>query len=165
MSERAAEEASLLHLADVEATQAAGARLGALLRAGDVLAATGDLGAGKTTFAQGLARGLGVPPGHYVNSPTFALLQSHPGRVPFHHIDLYRISDPDELMGLGLEDLLGGEGVAYVEWPQRALEVLPPDVLWVSLAHAGVGRRLRLMGTGPRSTALVAQFAEGLPSS
>ncbi|MEZ4472125.1 MAG: tRNA (adenosine(37)-N6)-threonylcarbamoyltransferase complex ATPase subunit type 1 TsaE [bacterium] len=146
-------------LADEDATRAAGEVLGRLLAEGDVVAAVGDLGAGKTCFAQGVARGLAVRPGHYVNSPTFAILQSHPGRLPFHHIDLYRISDPDELLGLGLEDLLGVDGVGFVEWPGRAPEVLPADVLWLALTHEGSGRRLRLEARGPRAEAIQAAFS------
>ncbi|MCB9545161.1 MAG: tRNA (adenosine(37)-N6)-threonylcarbamoyltransferase complex ATPase subunit type 1 TsaE [Myxococcales bacterium] len=148
-------------LPDEAATRAAGERLGRLLAEGDVIAAVGDLGAGKTCFAQGVARGLDVPPGHYVNSPTFAILQSHPGRLTLHHIDLYRISDADELLGLGLEELLGVEGVGYVEWPGRAPEVLPADVLWLALTHEGAGRRLRLQPRGPRAEAVCAAFAAG----
>ena len=72
-------------------TQAIAERLGRLLAAGDVLALVGPLGAGKTTFVQGLARGLGVPPDRHVASPTFALVNEHPGRVPLVHADLYRI--------------------------------------------------------------------------
>ena len=86
-------------LPDADATQALGAAIGRAARAGDVVAAQGTLGAGKTCLAQGVARGLEVPPTHYVNSPTFAILQSHPGRLMFHHIDLYRIGDADEALG------------------------------------------------------------------
>ena len=87
-----------------------------------LIAATGDLGAGKTSLAQGIARGLGVPSSAYVNSPTFSLLQSHPFELAhqthhLHHVDLYRLNDEDELIELGFDEL--SEGVLYVEWPER----------------------------------------------
>ncbi|MCA9542872.1 MAG: tRNA (adenosine(37)-N6)-threonylcarbamoyltransferase complex ATPase subunit type 1 TsaE [Myxococcales bacterium] len=136
-------------LTDAEATRAAGAALGRLVPAGLVLLAEGDLGAGKTTFAQGLARGLGVPPEHYVNSPTFAILQTHPGRVPFHHIDLYRLGDPDEIWALGLDDVLEGDGVSFVEWPERWPELAEGPHLRVHLADGpGGGRRLEITAQG-----------------
>lgn len=144
-----------LHLTDADATAALGARLGAVARAGDVIAAVGPLGAGKTCLAQGLARGLGVPPEHYVNSPTFSILQVHPGRVPFYHIDLYRIADPDEALGLGLDEVVGTDGVALVEWPARLPELLPGDTLWVELTPDGDGRRVRLTPRGPRARRLL----------
>lgn len=84
-----------------------------------VIAAIGNLGAGKTSLAQGIARGLGVPANVYVNSPTFALHQTHQGQVAFHHLDLYRLMDEDELTYLGFEEILE-HGVSYIEWPQRA---------------------------------------------
>jgi len=142
-----------LHLPDVDATRRVGAQLGRAALAGDVVAAIGTLGAGKTTLAQGLARGLGVPAEHYVNSPTFAIMQVHPGRLPFHHIDLYRIADPDEALGLGLDEVIGTDGVAFVEWPARLPEVMPADALWIELRHDGDTRRVRFSPRGPRSAA------------
>ncbi len=138
-----------LFLADPDATQALGEAIGRAVEAGDVVAAEGPLGAGKTCLAQGVARGLGVPPDHYVNSPTFAILQSHPGRVVFHHIDLYRIGDADEAFGLGLEEVVGTDGVALIEWPGRIPELLPRDVLWIRLRPEGAGRRVDLHAGGP----------------
>lgn len=114
-------------LADREDTLSVGVELGARLlerlELPRVIAAIGDLGAGKTSLAQGLARGLGVPSEVYVNSPTFALHQAHQGRVTFHHLDLYRLMDEDELIHLGFEELLD-TGVSYLEWPQRAPHLL-----------------------------------------
>lgn len=138
-----------LFLPDLAATHATGRIIGAAARSGDVFAAAGDLGAGKTSLAQGIARGVGVSDAAYVNSPTFAILQSHPGRLDFHHVDLYRIGDPDELLGLGLDDIVGVDGVSYVEWPGRAPELLPADTIWVGLRHVGAGRQLILAGEGP----------------
>lgn len=155
----------VLRLADPAATHAAGVALGRAARPGDVIAAVGPLGAGKTSLAQGVARGLAVPDEHYVNSPTFAILQVHPGRVPFYHIDLYRIGDPDEALGLGLEEAVGTDGVAFVEWPSQLPELLPPDVLWVKITPEGTGRHLICRPTGARAHALMASaFADARPA-
>lgn len=152
------------YLADADATAALGRLLGSAARAGDVVAAVGPLGAGKTCLAQGLARGLDVPDEHYVNSPTFAIMQVHPGRLDFHHIDLYRISDADEALGLGLEEAIGTDGVAYVEWPGRLPEAIPADALWLHIASEGDGRRVILVARGARSGAwLERAFANERP--
>lgn len=153
-----AESVYAVTLADEEATRAVGEAFGRQLKAGDVVCAIGDLGAGKTCFAQGVARGLDVPAGHYVNSPTFAIAQVHPGRVPFCHLDLYRVSDADEAEGLGLEELVGTDGVAYVEWPSRIPELIPPDHLVVRLAIAPEGRSLQITAHGPSSAARLGAF-------
>src|SRR5258705_7953600 len=92
-------------------TAALGERLGRVLEAGDVVALIGDLGAGKTAFVQGMARGLEVT-SQRVASPTFTLVNEHPGRVPLYHIDLYRLTRADELVEIGFEEYLGGDGVA-----------------------------------------------------
>jgi tRNA threonylcarbamoyl adenosine modification protein YjeE len=148
-----------LFLHDEAATRACGEALGRAAQAGDVLAIEGPLGAGKTCLAQGVARGLGVPPTHYVNSPTFAILQVHPGRVPFYHVDLYRIGDDDEALGLGLDECVGTDGVALVEWPSRLPWLLPADHLAATLAPEGAGRRLVLTPRGPRAARWAAAFA------
>src|SRR5688572_21348038 len=91
-------------VATAEETKRLAARLGSALAIGDVVALIGPLGSGKTTFAQGLAVGLEVPSDRHVASPTFALVNEHPGRVPFVHADFYRVERPDELRELGLEE-------------------------------------------------------------
>lgn len=154
------------YLPDADATADLGRLLGGAAQAGDVVAAVGPLGAGKTCLAQGLARGLAVPDEHYVNSPTFAIMQVHPGRLDFHHIDLYRISDPDEALGLGLEEAIGTDGVAYVEWPGRLPEAIPADAVWLHIAPEGDGRRVILIARGRRSTAwLQRAFANERPAT
>ena len=146
-----------------DATQAVGVRLGAMARAGDVVALEGPLGAGKTCLAQGIARGVEVPAGHYVNSPTFTIAQVHPGRVRLYHIDLYRIDDPDELWGAGIDELIGTDGLAVIEWPSRVPDALPRDTLWIYLATERGGRRITWWARGPRSQRLAAAL-EPTPS-
>jgi tRNA threonylcarbamoyladenosine biosynthesis protein TsaE len=141
-------------------TQAIAERLGRLLQPGDVLALVGPLGAGKTTFVQGLARGLEVPPDRHVASPTFALVNEHPGRVPLVHADLYRIEDPRELAELGLIDAYDRAAVA-IEWLDRFPDAAPSDRLQITIAFAdGDARTLTLTPAGPRSAALVDQLPE-----
>jgi len=100
-----------------EETRAVAKELAEELKIGDVVLLEGDLGAGKTTFIQGLAEGLGVPEDYYVSSPTFALINEYPGRLTLYHIDLYRL-EPEEVEDLGLEDLLA-QGVLAIEWAER----------------------------------------------
>jgi len=114
-----------------EATRALGRAVGARCPAGTVFLLSGPLGSGKTTFVQGLVEGLGAEP--EATSPTFTLIHPHRGRLTLYHIDLYRLT-PAEVEGLGLEELLGGEGVAAVEWPERLPERLQRGVT-VRFAH------------------------------
>ena len=144
-----------IQLPDLEATLEMGKLLGALATEGMVFAALGDLGAGKTSLAQGIATGLGVPETAYVNSPTFTLHQRHFGRCQFHHIDLYRLSSPDEIVNLGLRELVGIFGVSYIEWPIRAPDLLPEDVVWLKLTFDGDGRGLEFAFTSEASRAFI----------
>jgi tRNA threonylcarbamoyladenosine biosynthesis protein TsaE len=118
-----------------EETQAVGYSLGANARAGDIFLLTGPLGAGKTCLTQGIARGLGVE--GYVRSPTFVIMTRHHGRLILHHVDLYRITGPDEAWDLGMDEQLSGGGVCVVEWADRAAELFPESSLWVDLAYCG----------------------------
>jgi tRNA threonylcarbamoyladenosine biosynthesis protein TsaE len=137
-----------------DAMQALGERLGRALGVGDVVSLVGPLGAGKTTFVQGLARGAGVPPERHVASPTFALVNEHPGRVPLVHADLYRIVRPAELLELGLDDAFDRAAVA-IEWLDRFPDAAPADRLELVIAIEADGARLvTLVGAGPRGEAL-----------
>lgn len=126
-----------------EETRALGEALGRCARAGDVIAFVGELGSGKTLCVGGLARGLGVDPAIYVNSPTFSIMHRYLGRVPLYHIDLYRIDTPDAFLSLGLEEYLEGDGVAAIEWAEHGWGLLPSERLTV-----------RLRQTGPQSRAI-----------
>jgi tRNA threonylcarbamoyladenosine biosynthesis protein TsaE len=142
--------------------QALGERLGRALRVGDVIALVGPLGAGKTTFVQGLARGAGVPAERHVASPTFALVNEHPGRVPLVHADLYRINARAELTELGLDDAFDRAAVA-IEWLDRFPDAAPADRLELTLTPRDDGARVvEATGTGPRGRELVAALHGGL---
>jgi tRNA threonylcarbamoyladenosine biosynthesis protein TsaE len=139
--------------------RALGQRLGQAMRAGDVVALTGPLGSGKTTFSQGVAVGLGVPADRHVASPSFALVNQHPGRTPFVHVDFYRIRSVAELPELGLEESYDSAATA-IEWAERFPEALPNDHLHITMSTTDQGaRHLELHGTGPRGRALAAELA------
>ena len=104
-----------------------GRRIGSLLQPGDVLALHGDLGAGKTLLARGIARGLGVPEEIPVTSPTFTFINEYEGRLRLYHLDLYRLAEPDELETLPWREALFGAGTAVVEWPERMGTLLPEE--------------------------------------
>jgi tRNA threonylcarbamoyladenosine biosynthesis protein TsaE len=144
-------------LTSPEATQAFGARIGTLAQPGTVLCLNGPLGAGKTCFAQGVGRGLGVE--ELVTSPTFILLASYTsGRMPFFHGDFYRLGDESELVELGLEEVLGKEGLALIEWADRYADSFV-DCVRIELEDLGPGlRRLTAVANGPRSQALLEAF-------
>jgi tRNA threonylcarbamoyladenosine biosynthesis protein TsaE len=121
--------------ASAEETEAAGERLGRTLQPGAVVALTGELGAGKTCFVQGLVRGLGSPV--RATSPTFVLVNQYQGRVLVHHVDAYRTESMTELMDLGLLDLMGGDDVTLIEWAGKLEPLLPTDAIRVHIAGVG----------------------------
>ena len=113
-------------------TRDLGAALARQLLPGDVLILAGDLGAGKSEFTRGIARGLGIT--GPVASPSFTILNVYDeGRVPLYHFDWYRLSGVDELYDMGLDEYLGGDGIAVVEWPSRCPEAIPEDHLLVTI--------------------------------
>ena len=124
-------------------TRIAGRTLGMSLSPGAVVGLTGDLGAGKTVFAKGIADALGVT--EEVRSPTFTIVAEYQGRVPFVHIDLYRISGADEFLDLGVEELVYGTAVTVIEWYERAREELPDTIVEVRIELGeGTSRRITI---------------------
>ena len=130
-----------------EETQALGERLGARLGPGDVVACIGELGVGKTCLLQGLARGLGVAAD--VTSPTFVLVNQYRGRLPVYHLDAYRTQSLTELVDIGVEEMLHGDGVTVVEWADKLLPLLPPRTITVTITGLGDEPRRIVIG-GPR---------------
>ncbi len=130
-----------------EETQSVGERLGARLRAGDIVACIGELGVGKTCFLQGLARGLGVEAD--VTSPSFVLVNQYRGRLPLYHVDAYRTESLTELVDLGLEEMLHGDGVTVIEWADKLLPLLPPTTITVTITGLGDEPRQIVIDPGP----------------
>lgn len=153
-------------LPDEAATRRLGERLGRLARPGDALLLEGDLGAGKTTLAQGIAAGLGCEEG--ATSPTFALVYEIPGRLTMRHMDLYRL-DESHLPHLGIEEWFDDDAVVVAEWAERLGPYKPRDHLKVTLSHSGDGRSAAIEASGPHHArllqALEADLAAGLSAS
>jgi tRNA threonylcarbamoyladenosine biosynthesis protein TsaE len=145
----------------VDQTQRLGAHLGALLQGGDIICLQGELGAGKTCLAQGVGRGWGIS--QTLVSPSFVLIREYqrPGDgLKLCHIDLYRISGPDQAANLGLDDLLGASHtICLIEWPERLGALLPDDHLWVKLAVSELTRRaLAFSARGERHAEALRRF-------
>jgi len=116
-----------------EQTWRIGEHLGTLLTAGDTVCLYGDLGTGKTNLSYGIARGLEVH-AEYITSPTFTFVNEYQGRIPFYHIDLYRLRDPRELENIGFAEYVASDGATVIEWAERAEDELPEECLNVYLS-------------------------------
>ena len=143
-----------------EETRSLASNLGAVLRPGDTLCLIGDLGAGKTTFTQGLALGLGLSPDEPVNSPTFMLLAEHVGgRIPLFHFDVYRLPDSSALYDLAFDEYLSGDGVVVIEWADRITDALPPDRLDIALDAVSYDtRQITVTARGERAKEILSQL-------
>lgn len=113
-------------------------KLASLLKPGDVITLEGDLGAGKTTFTKGIARGLGVK--RVVNSPTFTIVKEYTGELPLYHMDVYRLEDSDE--DIGFSDYFDGDGISVVEWAQYIKDYLPGEYLNINISYIDEHKRL-----------------------
>ena len=134
-----------------------GEKLGALLQKQDVLILTGDLGAGKTTFTKGLARGLGIK--QMIKSPTYTIVREYDGRLPLYHLDVYRIGeDPDSI---DLDDFLFGDGVTVIEWGELLGDSLPSDYLKLTILRKSDGRELVFDAKGHRAENLLEELFNG----
>jgi tRNA threonylcarbamoyladenosine biosynthesis protein TsaE len=146
----------------VDDTRALAAEVAALVQPGDLLVLAGDLGAGKTAFAQGLARGLGVV--DTVTSPAFVLVRSYAGRLPLTHIDVYRLDHIQELVDLGIAEIVDSGGVTVIEWGDVVTPVLPADFLELRLddGEAEDERRATFEAVGPSWAPRMAALASAL---
>jgi tRNA threonylcarbamoyladenosine biosynthesis protein TsaE len=145
-----------------EQTWKIGEMLGSRLDAGDTICLYGDLGAGKTSFSYGIALGLEVKE-QYITSPTFTFVNEYEGRVPFYHIDLYRLTEPDELHNLGFEEYLDSDGVTVIEWAERADDELPAECLSVYLSYVDDhSREIGFLAEGERYQKLLDDLSREL---
>jgi tRNA threonylcarbamoyladenosine biosynthesis protein TsaE len=147
----------------VEDTLALGRRIGRAARSGDVVALVGDLGSGKTVLAKGMAEGLGAASAREVVSPTFVLCREHlGGRIPFYHLDAYRLRGAADLEAIGSAEILAGDGLSALEWADRAPQALPEDHLGIRIEVTGPeDRRLTFAAHGLRSRELLAAIKSG----
>jgi tRNA threonylcarbamoyladenosine biosynthesis protein TsaE len=137
-------------------------RLSPLLRAGDLVVLSGELGAGKTFFARGLCYALGVAPEIEITSPTFTLVHELEGRLPILHADAYRLRDETEIVALGLRDARADGAVVLIEWGEPFLDALGGDALVVQLEYVErqpSKRKIRLRPAGPRGERIVEDLA------
>jgi tRNA threonylcarbamoyladenosine biosynthesis protein TsaE len=138
-----------------------GKRIGSLLTPGDVLALVGELGAGKTQFIKGLAAGTGVKKSTYLTSPSFTLINEYVGKMPFYHIDLYRLGSEREAEELGLEEYFQGGGITVIEWADKIPSLLPKEILWIEILYTGeYTRSLEISGKGDRYYKLIEELSK-----
>jgi len=118
-----------------EETLRIGEAIGRTLENGDIVALFGDLGAGKTTITQGIAKGIGIPDEYYITSPTFTLINEYPGKTVLFHLDVYRLSGSRELEDLGYEEYFDSDGILVIEWAEKIEDILPLRSLFIRLEH------------------------------
>ncbi len=140
----------------VDETKKLGEKIGACLQVGIVLALIGDLGTGKTSFVQGLAKGLEVPNEYYITSPSYTLINEYPGRHPLFHVDLYRLEDSVDFEDIGLYDILGDNYVVAIEWADKIRrEHLPDHVVLTFKISGDQSREIYMSAYGVNAVALL----------
>ena len=156
----------LLHSKSVIETIRIGKHIGGFLSAGDMVVLVGELGTGKTQFIKGLAAGVGVGNPTYVSSPSFTLINEYTGRIPFYHIDLFRLKTEKEAEELGLEEYWGGEGITAIEWADKIPSLLPKELLWIQICYTGKQTRsIEIISKGKRYEELLKSCEFGVQSS
>ncbi len=138
-----------------------GKRIAGDLKPGDIICLFGELGTGKTVLAKGIAQGLGIKKSR-INSPSFVLIRIHTqGRFPLYHFDLYRLKSPEDVLGLGYEEYLYGDGITVIEWADRLKYLLPKEFLKIGLSFKTSSQRsLKLVAFGRRYKELVKKIHE-----
>jgi tRNA threonylcarbamoyladenosine biosynthesis protein TsaE len=149
-------EKIILNSGSASETIRIGKDVGSRLHRGDVVALIGELGTGKTHFIKGLASGVRVKRSKYLSSPSFTLVNEYPGKVPFYHIDLYRLETREDAEDLGLEEYVQSEGVTVIEWADRIPSLIPKEALWIEIEYAGEkDRTIQITGKGERYDRLI----------
>ena len=141
-------------------TRQLGQLFGGLAEAGLVVLLSGQLGAGKTCFAQGVGTGLGLTPSSPVTSPSYTLLNIHQGRLPFYHFDLYRLTQVDDLADLGYDEYAEGDGLTMVEWADRMTGALSSSIDVAIESLGGEQRKIRFVARDDRGAELLGQLVQ-----
>jgi len=136
-----------------------GKSVGTRLLPGDIVALVGELGVGKTRFIKGLASGVGMGNPTYISSPSFTLINEYPGKIPFFHVDLFRLGREKDAEELGLEDYFQGGGITAIEWADKIPSLLPKERLVIHITYTGKNTRsIEMIGKGKRYEELVNQI-------
>jgi len=142
-------------------TQDLGYHIGKLVMPGDIILLVGNLGTGKTCLTQGIARGLGIK--EYAVSPSFMLVRELYGRLPLYHMDFYRLDKIEEIMELGVDEYLYGNGICVIEWAEKGLSELPEEHLLIQISYLpDDGRSFRLQPRGKRYRDFITQLKVSL---
>lgn len=139
-----------LHILQENEMKRFGETLADVLKSGDVVCLTGDLGAGKTTLTKSIAAGLGID--DYVTSPSYTIVNEYEGRLALYHFDVYRINDIEEMYELGYEEYFYGEGVCVIEWAGMIEELLPENIIWIEIYQGESFEERKLLIKGPAET-------------
>lgn len=150
----------VFHSSSPEESFRLGKSIGERCREGDIICFDGTLGAGKTTFAQAIARGAGIAADEYVCSPTFGLMHEYSGRLVIYHMDFYRIASVQEIIDAGLEDYFYSQGLTLIEWYQHGAEIIPDHYLKIQLTiTTPTSRRVALSSASPSWQERIAALA------
>ena len=145
-----------IYLENEDKTKEIGYKLGQLLQLGSVICLIGDLGAGKTTMTQSLAKALEVE--DYITSPTFTIVNEYEGRMPLYHFDVYRIGSSDEMYDIGYDEYINGDGVCIIEWANLIDDILPDEYLYIELKYKDMSREMRLNPVGKKYEKIVEEL-------
>ena len=152
----------IFHSSGPEKTQLFGKKLGENLQAGDVVALIGEIGAGKTCLTQGIAKGLGIPEGFRITSPTFTLINEYHGPLALYHMDMYRLATIKELEDTGYEACFHDKAVIVIEWAEKIREALPGEIFIVSLTYISDNeRQIRVAGNRERLSEIINEVKAG----
>ena len=147
-----------IYLENEEKTREIGSKLGELLTPKSVICLIGDLGAGKTTMTQSLARALGVD--DYITSPTFTIVNQYEGKMPLYHFDVYRIGSSEEMYDIGFDEYIDGEGVCIIEWANLIEDILPDEYLYIEMNYKETGREMILTPKGEKYEEIVKELSK-----
>lgn len=147
-----------IYLDGEENTKEIGYRLGKLLTPGSVICLIGDLGAGKTTMTQSLAKAIGVD--DYITSPTFTIVNEYEGNMPLYHFDVYRIGSSEEMYDIGYDEYINSDGVCIIEWANLIEDILPDEYLDIELNYKDMGREMILKPVGEKYKKIVEELTK-----